>query len=155
MSLFDAIAARDVEALTAQLAAGESPDLSDDEGRTPLTVAAEAGETALVRVLLAHGADPRMTDRMQETPLLKAAAHGHRDVYALLLPFASEDERDLSARMLRLVGAPDVPPPPPDVTPDVWRRALADVTVTISSLLGDDAGRLRLDRALQNERRRK
>jgi ankyrin repeat protein len=156
MSLFDAVAARDATALEQLLTGGALPDDFDAEGCTPLARAAEAGEAELVRLLLAHGADASFTDRGGESPLLKAATHGHRTVYALLLPLAGEDERDLAARLLRdALGGHALPPTPPPTTPEGWRRALADLTVSLSSLLGDEAPAQRLERALKGSVPRK
>ncbi|MCI0570090.1 MAG: ankyrin repeat domain-containing protein [Myxococcaceae bacterium] len=151
MSLFDAIAAGDAGSLAAQLSAGALADLPDAEGRTPLALAAESGDAELVRLLLAHDADPKLSDALGETPLLKAAAWGHREAYALLLPFAADDERDLAERILRMAGVEEVPHVPDGVTPGMWRRALAEVGATVSSLLGDDGPMRRLDRALNRD----
>lgn len=74
---------------------------------------------------------------------------GHREAYALLAPLASEDERDLAARMLE-----PVPPLPPAVTPEGWRRVLGDMTVGLSSLLGDDEPAKRWDRVLRSAHRK-
>jgi uncharacterized damage-inducible protein DinB len=54
-------------------------------GRTPLHLAAGAGELAVVRTLLEHGADPAATDPgFKATPLQWAQFFHHRDVVDLL-----------------------------------------------------------------------
>ncbi len=54
----------------ALIEAGADPNSRDHEGRTALTVAANAGRTEVVRALLAKGADPNAADTSDgETPL--------------------------------------------------------------------------------------
>jgi hypothetical protein len=59
----------------------------ENEGQTPLTVAAQSGRVELVRLLLANGADPNLRDGggQWETPLSTAAMHGQLEVCRLLL----------------------------------------------------------------------
>lgn len=53
-----AAAGGDVAALTTQLGNGADPDVRDGYGRTPLHVAAYAGQHEVMRLLVAAGADP-------------------------------------------------------------------------------------------------
>ena len=62
-----------------------SPDCRDSQGRTPLIVAAEAGNTAMVGVLIRYAADVNAVDADSETALMKAAYSGHLDVAELLV----------------------------------------------------------------------
>lgn len=152
MSLFDAVQADDLVRVLALLDAGEDPNPFDDEGRTPLMLAAEKGQEDLVLALLGGGTDPTLTDRLAETALTKAAAHGHARLAALLYPYASEDEQ-LMARTLLKVGTdffnlPRSPPPPPDEL----RRKLASASAYLAGKLGDKAPTQRLERLERAEK---
>jgi uncharacterized protein len=155
MSLFEAVRAGDLARVQALLDAGEDPNPFDDEGRTPLMLAAENGREDLVLALLGGGTDPILTDRVGETALAKAAAHGHARIAALLYPHASEDEQ-LMARTLLKVGTdffnlPRSTPPPPDEL----RRKLASASAYIAGKLGDDAPAQRLERLARAEKNSK
>ena len=155
MSLFDAVLAGDLARVQALLDAGADPNPFDDEGRTPLMIAAENGREDLVLALLDGGTDPILTDRVGETALGKAAAHGHARIAALLYPHASEDDQ-LMARTLLKVGTdffnlPRAPPPPPDD----FRRKLASASAYIAGKLGDDAPNQRLERLERAEKNSK
>jgi len=64
---------------------GAEIDEADDYGRTPLSIAAEEGHEAVVRLLLEKGANvDKVTDK-DCTPLYFAAAAGHEAVVRLLL----------------------------------------------------------------------
>lgn len=104
MTLFEAVEAADAEAVLARLEAGEDINQMGPGGVTPLIEAARNGNLELVEVLLAAGAEPMLKDGEQESALLKAAANGHRDVCALLLPTATEDERGMAEAFLGAVG---------------------------------------------------
>jgi uncharacterized protein len=152
MSLFEAVQAGDLARVQALLDAGEDPNPFDDEGRTPLMLAAENGREDLVLALLDGGSDPILTDRLGETALTKAAAYGHGRIAALLYPHASEDEQ-LMARTLLKVGTdffnlPRAPPPPRDD----FRRKLASAGAYISGKLGDNAPTERLERLERAEK---
>ena len=58
---------------------------SDDEGVSPLFVAAHANCATMVRALVSAGADVNKADDDGETPLYTAAANGHDDVVHALL----------------------------------------------------------------------
>jgi ankyrin repeat protein len=63
----------------------EHLDLQDEEGITPLKVAAESGSLAAVVALLSHKADPNRQSHVSLTPLHYASARGQaRTVHALL-----------------------------------------------------------------------
>ena len=57
------------------LASGLSPNLADEDGRTPLMAAAEAGKTDNVERLLRWGADPHRRDASGRTALTLARPH--------------------------------------------------------------------------------
>jgi ankyrin repeat protein len=104
MTLFEAVAAGDVEAARAALADGADVNELGPERSTPLIVAAGQGRLELVELLLEHGAEPECRDAAHETALLKAAANGHADVVRLLIPSASEDDADLARSFLAAFG---------------------------------------------------
>ncbi len=115
MNLYQAVEAADAEAVVARLEAGEDINQLGPGGSTPLIEAARLGNAQLVEVLLAAGAEPMLKDAEQESALLKAAANGHREVCALLLEVASDDERSMAEAFLGAVGkthGPSVAAPP-------------------------------------------
>lgn len=75
-ALRDAIGRRDVVRVEALLS--ESTDLTtlDDEGMTPLMVAAKAGAPEIVELLLRGGADPSPKDRLGYTAEMIAYWYG-------------------------------------------------------------------------------
>jgi ankyrin repeat protein len=54
--------------------------LKDNNGRTPLSWAAEGGDKAAVKVLLENGAELESKDNNGQTPLSWAAERGHEAV---------------------------------------------------------------------------
>ncbi|WAS86667.1 MULTISPECIES: ankyrin repeat domain-containing protein [unclassified Corallococcus] len=154
VSLFDAVAAGDRAALSAQLDAGADPNPFDEEGRTPLMVAARAGQEDLVRLLLEAGADPSLPDAVGETPFVAAAAYGHLPVCALLFPHATSDEKDMARTLLKNQGIEEIPARPSrpsEVPPGGFRRKLASAGAYVAGKLGDDGATKRLERVLRSE----
>ncbi|KAL6812492.1 nacht and ankyrin domain-containing protein [Trichoderma sp. SZMC 28015] len=67
----------------------------DEEGRVPLTWAAENGQEAVAKLLLNAGAEVNSKDNNNRTPLFWAAAYGKEAVVKLLLNAGAEvDSRD-------------------------------------------------------------
>ncbi|EXA53699.1 hypothetical protein FOVG_01432 [Fusarium oxysporum f. sp. pisi HDV247] len=64
---------------------GINIDAEDSQGRTPLWMAAENGDEAVVRLLLERGAHTEAADEWGWTPLYRAAENGHEAVVRLLL----------------------------------------------------------------------
>ncbi|MCK6509495.1 ankyrin repeat domain-containing protein [Myxococcota bacterium] len=62
---------------------GADINARDYNGRTPLHVAAAAGQAHTVQLLLQHGASPLVADRSGRTPIDEAHLHQHPDVIAL------------------------------------------------------------------------
>ncbi|KAK3940766.1 hypothetical protein QBC46DRAFT_341278 [Diplogelasinospora grovesii] len=75
------------EGMMARLLLDNGADLESksEDGRTPLSFAAECGHEAVARLLLDKGADPQLEDNNGRTPLRWAAERGHEAVVQLLL----------------------------------------------------------------------
>lgn len=77
-------------------ARGVQPDFRDEQGRTLLTLAAQAGDLSAVRALIAQGADPDRVGLRGKTPLGMAAWRGHELVVRELL-FVGADVHRIDA----------------------------------------------------------
>lgn len=74
---------------------GADPHVRDNDGNTPLHIAASRGYLKVTRILLERNAEVNIRDDDGSTPLLKASASGHHDVVQLLLDNdADADVRD-------------------------------------------------------------
>lgn len=157
MSLFAAVLAGDSESLKSQLDAGAHPDPFDDEGLTPLMVAARDGHTDLVKLLLKAGADATLTNRIGESAVILAAAHGSSNAVSVLWESATEDERSMVPLLLNshAITGPGLSSPPATPPKDDFRRKLASAGAYVTGKLGDDGATKRLERALRSEKQRK
>jgi cytohesin len=63
-----------------------------DDRNTPLHIASDSGELAVVRVLLEHGVDVNAKDKGNSTPLHNALKEGHVDIAQLLLQRGADPE---------------------------------------------------------------
>ncbi|WP_408888412.1 ankyrin repeat domain-containing protein [Myxococcus faecalis] len=151
MSLFDAVLANDSKALSAQLAAGADPNPFDDEGLTPLMVAAREGHAELVALLLEAGGDPILTNALGETALVLAATYGNTDSVRLLWDSGSQADQDM-ARAHLATGRTGTTAPTP---PEGFRHKLASASAYVAGKLGDDGPTARLERALRSQKQRK
>ena len=70
-------------------------DMKDDQGRTPLHLAASAGDTELARVLIAAGADVTVRDAQGASPLHLAVAGGHTETVQLLVEAESSSDEHI------------------------------------------------------------
>lgn len=73
-------------------------NLQGYRGRTPLDVACEYNDVAMVKWLLEHDASPAATKELQETPLHTAAYKGHTTISSCLLQ-ARANPRALNANL--------------------------------------------------------
>src|SRR5260221_9379614 len=62
-----------------------NPNLNNDQGIGPLSLAITNGSAAIVQLLLANGADANLARESGETPLMTAARLGQVDVMKMLL----------------------------------------------------------------------
>ena len=84
-----------LEAVQLFLRAGMKPNVTNQNGETPLLVAARYGREPVAKVLLAAGADPNVKDaKFGGTPLHWAAVNGYPGIVKLLL----DKGADLKAR---------------------------------------------------------
>ena len=73
LTLHELAASGDEARLAKAIAAGEPVDEPDEDGRTPLHVAAAESRLFAVMLLVGKGADPNARDRERRTPLHLAA----------------------------------------------------------------------------------
>lgn len=66
------------------LMAGANPDAKDENGETPLHVAARVGHLGMVKELVKFGGDVNAENLAGYTPLALAIRHGHREVEEFL-----------------------------------------------------------------------
>src|SRR5947207_715752 len=59
---------------------GADPEVTDDNGLTPLHLAAYLGHRDIVTTLVSAGADIHARDRLGRTPLIHAALDGHESI---------------------------------------------------------------------------
>ncbi len=83
--LVDAVFLDDLDEVRTLLGRGASPEVRDEENRTPLLAAVAAGNRALVALLLEAGADPNARDTDGSTPLHVAAQRRALDLVWLLV----------------------------------------------------------------------
>jgi len=92
--LFALAQGEDSKTLRKLLAKGANPNAEDAVGRTPLIMAAEAGNADGCRALLEKGADPLMQDFAGNTALMAAAAKGQ----TAILPILYDRHADVNAK---------------------------------------------------------
>lgn len=84
-------------------------DAQNEDGKTPLHLAAEQGHEAAIQSLLRHGADPLLGNHLGQLPLHAAVQSGHTECVELLiktsLPYMNEFRSALSRRQSPLIPA--------------------------------------------------
>jgi len=153
MTLYEAVESGDVGSVQAALKTAKDVNELGPGKRTPLIVAAAAGRADLVKLLLAAGAEPGWKDAEEETALLKAAANGHREVAALLIDSAPEDERDLARAFLAAFGKSHGPEYQYDES-SVKRKAV-EVAARAANFVGHESPLDRLERVERAEANKK
>lgn len=99
--IFAAIRGRNVEMVKYMLNSPEfSVSSTDFMGDTPLLVAAELGDTMIMRLLLAAGADPKTSDKFGNLVIHRVAEFGHVEAMKLLLASGSDiNERTVETKV--------------------------------------------------------
>lgn len=64
---------------------GRSLHVADNQGRTPLHIAAETGDINIISLLLSDGANKNTTDLWGRTPAQTALSRGYIQAYSILL----------------------------------------------------------------------
>lgn len=82
--LCDFAASGDAVSLKMTLSVGADPNAADYDLRTPMHVAAAAGQTKVVQALLEFGARRDPVDRWGNTPVSEAEKNGHAEILRLL-----------------------------------------------------------------------
>lgn len=99
--LHDAAAAGDIVMLK-RVFDLEAVDVRDEDERTPLMRAAEAGKSGAVSFLLENGAQVDAVDKRRNTALVLAAAKGHEGVILLLLNAGADIEHHFDRTPLQV-----------------------------------------------------
>ncbi len=95
--LFEAAMNGDAEAAEQAIANGISPNLTDEQGRTPLMIAVYKNRSMLTEILIQHGADVNAKDNEGYSVLYYAGAHGNfESVYSLYEHGVRLDKNDPS-----------------------------------------------------------
>lgn len=84
-NLIDAVANIDMISLNVLLAEGANIDTSDQNGNTPLMIAAKIGNPRMVKILLAHNPDINKKNSEGNTALMIASEHGQTFVVEQLI----------------------------------------------------------------------
>ena len=86
ISIWDAARTGNIEAIKQHLVAGADVDFRNQQGFTPLHVAAQKGHNKVAELLIAKGANVNTSGRLiGTTPLDSAALLGHKEMVELLI----------------------------------------------------------------------
>lgn len=87
------VARRDITWTRYLLQQGANPNISDNQGRTPLIVAAQVGFIEGVSALVAGGAQIDVANRTGETPLIAAVHVGNLELIEVLVEAGADPDR--------------------------------------------------------------
>lgn len=97
--LFEAVRRGDARRVEGLLEKGADPNCRDENGLTPLHIAAKFGRVEIIRRLVTKGADPNARGRNSATPLHLAAESGQEEAARLLVELGADvNARDESGR---------------------------------------------------------
>jgi len=89
--LFQPAANNQIPLMVELLANGALSNFQDENGWTPLMVAAEQGHTKVVEILLNVAAKPNLTNKYGASAVQIARAHGHEETVKVLLATGGKD----------------------------------------------------------------
>lgn len=88
-NLFRWVTKRNLIGILAMLKGGIDPNVKNEQGNTPLIIAASLGDVEAVRNLLAYRADPNAANKDGNTALIYAARYNHPQIiYELMRPYS-------------------------------------------------------------------
>lgn len=88
-NLFRWVTKRNNLGVLAMLKGGVNPNVKNEQGNTPLIIAASIGDVEAVRNLLAYRADPNSANNDGNTPLIYAARYNQPQIiYELMRPYS-------------------------------------------------------------------
>ncbi len=88
-NLFRWVTKRNLIGILAMLKGGVNPNVKNEQGNTPLIIAASIGDVESVRNLLAYRADPNAANNDGNTALIYAARYNHPQIiYELMRPYS-------------------------------------------------------------------
>ena len=82
------------------IANGANPNAKDEDGATPLHLAADRGQRDIVELLISKGGDVNARDDDETTPLYITIEEGHTEITALLREHGAKTSEELKAQGL-------------------------------------------------------
>jgi len=84
-SLHDVVTLGDTDAVKHLLSKGTDINVRENNGATPLLIAARNGQEEIVKLLIAKDADVNAKNKEGNTPLIAAVRNGHKEIAELLI----------------------------------------------------------------------